>query len=52
MGWHRDIKPSNLILSKDGKKPVVKILDFGLAKMTSEVGFARDRLGAADDEDT
>src|SRR5262249_10089049 len=29
---HRDIKPSNLILTRDGKKPVVKILDFGLAK--------------------
>ena len=43
---HRDIKPSNLILSKDGKKPVVKILDFGLAKMTSEVGFARDLTGS------
>ena len=43
---HRDIKPSNLILSKDGKKPVVKILDFGLAKMTSEVGFGRDLTGS------
>jgi Protein kinase domain len=43
---HRDIKPSNLILSKDGKNSVVKILDFGLAKMTSEVGFARDLTGS------
>ena len=43
---HRDIKPSNLILSNDGKKPVLKILDFGLAKMTSEVGFARDLTGS------
>jgi serine/threonine protein kinase len=33
---HRDIKPSNLILTKEGKKPVVKVLDFGLAKVTSE----------------
>jgi serine/threonine protein kinase len=32
---HRDIKPSNLILSRD-KKQIVKILDFGLAKATSE----------------
>jgi serine/threonine protein kinase len=29
---HRDIKPQNLIL--DGKKNIVKILDFGLAKAT------------------
>jgi serine/threonine protein kinase/WD40 repeat protein len=43
---HRDIKPGNLILSRDGKKPVVKILDFGLAKMTSEVGFGADLTGS------
>jgi uncharacterized protein (TIGR03067 family) len=39
---HRDIKPHNLILSKEGKKHVVKILDFGLAKATRE-GQAQDR---------
>ncbi len=33
---HRDIKPANLILSRDGKKAIVKVLDFGLAKVTSE----------------
>ncbi|MBX9622487.1 MAG: DUF1080 domain-containing protein, partial [Gemmataceae bacterium] len=35
---HRDIKPSNLILTRAGGKSVVKVLDFGLAKATSEKG--------------
>jgi hypothetical protein len=33
---HRDIKPSNLMLARQGTRPVVKILDFGLAKATQE----------------
>ncbi len=33
---HRDIKPANLIFTRMGKKPIVKVLDFGLAKVTSE----------------
>jgi tRNA A-37 threonylcarbamoyl transferase component Bud32 len=33
---HRDIKPQNLILARDGRKHVVKVLDFGLAKVTRE----------------
>ncbi len=33
---HRDIKPANLMLSREGKKPIVKVLDFGLAKVTIE----------------
>ena len=33
---HRDIKPANLILARDGKKAILKVLDFGLAKVTSE----------------
>jgi serine/threonine protein kinase len=33
---HRDIKPANLILGRDGTKAVAKVLDFGLAKVTSE----------------
>ena len=33
---HRDIKPQNLILAREGKKHVVKVLDFGLAKVMRE----------------
>jgi serine/threonine protein kinase len=35
---HRDIKPSNLVLSRLGERAVIKILDFGLAKLRSEPG--------------
>jgi serine/threonine protein kinase/formylglycine-generating enzyme required for sulfatase activity len=31
---HRDIKPQNLILAREGERHVVKVLDFGLAKVT------------------
>jgi serine/threonine protein kinase len=34
---HRDIKPGNLILSRQGKRSTVKIVDFGLAKAKAEV---------------
>ena len=31
---HRDIKPSNVLVTLDGEKPVVKVIDFGIAKAT------------------
>jgi len=33
---HRDIKPGNLMLSHKGNRAVIKLLDFGLSKATSE----------------
>ncbi len=43
---HRDIKPPNLILSRQGKRHVVKILDFGLAKAQREGEAVTDLTGA------
>ena len=45
---HRDIKPSNIILSKasSGKTEdsVVKLVDFGIAKLTGQDGFNQQTL--------
>ncbi len=43
---HRDIKPANLILTRRGKKHIVKVLDFGLAKAVREGETATDLTGA------
>jgi serine/threonine protein kinase len=42
---HRDIKPGNLLLSRQGKQPIVKIVDFGLAKAKTEMPVERELTG-------
>jgi serine/threonine protein kinase len=41
---HRDIKPSNIMLVNDGSKLVVKVVDFGIAKLTGIDEFNQQTL--------
>ncbi len=43
---HRDIKPGNMLLAREGKKHIIKIVDFGLAKVRSEQGADENLTGA------
>lgn len=44
---HRDLKPSNLLVSgkKIGPKPLVKLADFGLARLSDEDDLSLTRMG-------
>ncbi|MDQ3371011.1 MAG: serine/threonine protein kinase [Myxococcota bacterium] len=41
---HRDIKPANLFLSRRDDEVVVKVLDFGVARITEDLGTKEHRL--------
>jgi len=43
---HRDIKPENIFLSDVDDELLVKVLDFGIAKRSKEVGFSMTSTGA------
>ena len=43
---HRDIKPANILLTiKDGEGDFVKVLDFGIARLTDQEGVTRLKDG-------
>jgi hypothetical protein len=43
---HRDIKPGNLMLARRADRPVIKVLDFGLAKASRESPLDQGLTGA------
>ncbi|HEX5053101.1 MAG TPA: bifunctional serine/threonine-protein kinase/formylglycine-generating enzyme family protein [Planctomycetota bacterium] len=38
---HRDLKPSNILVTEDQGQPGIKIIDFGLARATDQIGLRR-----------
>jgi len=48
---HRDLKPSNMFLARDGRRSIIKVLDFGISKVLDDevlgVTTTRSGLGTA-----
>ncbi|WAS95853.1 serine/threonine protein kinase [Nannocystis punicea] len=42
---HRDLKPDNIYLIRQGEQELVKVLDFGIAKIISEAGDEMTQTG-------
>lgn len=41
---HRDLKPSNILVCRQGDSPVLKVIDFGIAKAIAEPGGEQTAL--------
>jgi serine/threonine-protein kinase len=44
---HRDLKPNNLFVDQQGERPVLKVLDFGISKVTSDVAASMTATATA-----
>ena len=44
---HRDLKPNNLFVDRQGERPVLKVLDFGISKVTGDVSSSMTATSTA-----
>jgi len=45
---HRDLKPGNILITADGNHELVKIVDFGIAKIATEDGTMQNLTGTGE----